>query len=1054
MRSSRRTTHRRRLRIECLESRQLLTVQAGDVFAASINPSESNFGDEFVNFPDRMGEDPVAGNGALQGWVTIGFSEVTSEMQRFLQSQFPVLPPGIDLVEFRLDYSSNGTEGHLQWGSGAQYRVQRNQVFANPIPQEGTLSNRGVMDRNTGNVLYVQVDAVARNSLIARVNRLNRIPFGFPNSYPPQPQPPTVQSLFENLSPPLDVLTDPQEILRRVASPSAGTTESDIKVFSYGQFHLDEDGDPVSFEFHGETIVPAFLLPSSEPSVPPFGNPPPFAFGPQDEFYFANPTSYWRDPGRTFLEDLDSNGIRVSTFPPDPVLFHPHFDLVTDRLSKLNRLTRQSPASAPLALAGASLVTADETLFLIGGRTENGDENRGMYRFDMATNQWSPLHPAEGQTPATSFAHAAAVEGTIYVAGGSTNLGQTVVGDLHAYHVADNRWQALPRMPVPVHSAAVGSDGRRLYVVGGFDERNVPISSVQIFEIEKSQWSLGNPLPFNEGRAASAGTMVGPHLYVIGGTTSPLGNGASHADHKVLAYDTQFDVWSELPRLVEPVVYASAGFIDDQVIVSGGRPSTSGPATTHDQVLRISANEWLRAASSPLPSSEAASAVSNKQMFIVGGHAEPYERLPENPGRIVSIARAVSPSSAWRVSDDQPFVLSVVSAADMSPRVAGNSRAVVFGYNLIGARGATEVEINGVKSDLVLPLMIDQPDSGPLVPDRLYIHVPELVSAKPAQTHFELTVRVDGQESSTRIPAFQGNAPSLFVYDFLVAQERVFFDDAQAYAHDAAGNLNYAAQPARPGGTVTLYATGVSSAAEPVNLTAEINGIRTPVVHVGPDPGGQAGIVTVTIHIPPNVAPSNNALVTIESDGQRSNRAAIAVYPESHVPFPKTPISAVEGRAWIVGMSPAVEARRVGDSNGDGVFNQLDVNHVLQSGKYLSGEAATFEEGDWNGDGYFDQRDIIKAWQEGQYEPSTRSSVSNSLAALGTSKPSMLKEVDMVDAVHAWDDRSALVLKLRYSSKPDALARKTDVDSVTDASDGDFPRKTTPAHHQNALARV
>lgn len=56
-----------------------------------------------------------------------------------------------------------------------------------------------------------------------------------------------------------------------------------------------------------------------------------------------------------------------------------------------------------------------------------------------------------------------------------------------------------------------------------------------------------------------------------------------------------------------------------------------------------------------------------------------------------------------------------------------------------------------------------------------------------------------------------------------------------------------------------------------------------------------------------------------------------------------------------------------GDSNGDGLFSQLDIVAVLQAGKYLSEETATFGEGDWNGDGHFNQLDIVAALQTGNY---------------------------------------------------------------------------------------
>ena len=68
-----------------------------------------------------------------------------------------------------------------------------------------------------------------------------------------------------------------------------------------------------------------------------------------------------------------------------------------------------------------------------------------------------------------------------------------------------------------------------------------------------------------------------------------------------------------------------------------------------------------------------------------------------------------------------------------------------------------------------------------------------------------------------------------------------------------------------------------------------------------------------------------------------------------------------------------------GDANRDFSFDQLDIVRVLQAGKYLTGESATWGEGDWNGgpggypgeprpsDGLFDQLDIVASLQTGAY---------------------------------------------------------------------------------------
>jgi hypothetical protein len=73
----------------------------------------------------------------------------------------------------------------------------------------------------------------------------------------------------------------------------------------------------------------------------------------------------------------------------------------------------------------------------------------------------------------------------------------------------------------------------------------------------------------------------------------------------------------------------------------------------------------------------------------------------------------------------------------------------------------------------------------------------------------------------------------------------------------------------------------------------------------------------------------------------------------------------------LVGTTEANELWRnestIGDLDGDQRFDQFDIALVLERGKFLSGQPASWTDGDWNGDGLFDQLDIVAALQSGDY---------------------------------------------------------------------------------------
>lgn len=102
------------------------------------------------------------------------------------------------------------------------------------------------------------------------------------------------------------------------------------------------------------------------------------------------------------------------------------------------------------------------------------------------------------------------------------------------------------------------------------------------------------------------------------------------------------------------------------------------------------------------------------------------------------------------------------------------------------------------------------------------------------------------------------------------------------------------------------------------------------------------------------------------TDGQGFSLEAVNLQPTE-------PAIWSTAQAWKassqVGGSPGYsQTPTPGDSNGDGQFDQEDLNLVIDAAKYGTGEQATFAEGDWDGNGVFDSKDIVLAFLTNDFQ--------------------------------------------------------------------------------------
>ncbi len=190
-----------------------------------------------------------------------------------------------------------------------------------------------------------------------------------------------------------------------------------------------------------------------------------------------------------------------------------------------------------------------QQLYVMGGEAAQGRTVALVEAYDLTVNEWRARAPLP--EPLANLA-AATLGDYIYVAGGSTltATGESLVSDnFLRYDPANNRWDELGALPTPLAGAQLVSDGRALYLLGGWDGkamhdelwRFVPAKADTT---SHATWELVTRLP--QATAFLGAALVGHDLYVVGGYDGQRESDAANV------YSLQSGTWRELPRLASP----------------------------------------------------------------------------------------------------------------------------------------------------------------------------------------------------------------------------------------------------------------------------------------------------------------------------------------------------------------------------------------------------------------------------------------------------------------------------------------------------------------------
>lgn len=144
---------------------------------------------------------------------------------------------------------------------------------------------------------------------------------------------------------------------------------------------------------------------------------------------------------------------------------------------RLHDGTWSNVGKSPEGFIYAAYVTIGTRIYIFGGATNPSDVTKATNDsrvYDVKTERWSKLAPVPGP-PRQTFS-AVAIGKVIYMFGGVTQRpGEKFhnLDDAYRYDTVTGKWSSLKTLPQPMRAFWAGSDGRQIYLIGGYSEHGL-----------------------------------------------------------------------------------------------------------------------------------------------------------------------------------------------------------------------------------------------------------------------------------------------------------------------------------------------------------------------------------------------------------------------------------------------------------------------------------------------------------------------------------------------------------------------------------------------------
>jgi hypothetical protein len=218
----------------------------------------------------------------------------------------------------------------------------------------------------------------------------------------------------------------------------------------------------------------------------------------------------------------------------------------------------------------------------------------------------APWQRVASMSQRRSYIAAAELGGFVYTAGGMVGETGRPLALASRYDAAADRWEVLPRLPVPTRAAAGAALDGRFYVIGGTTDGG-NTASVWAYDPATRQWAARAPLP--EPRFNHAAVALDGRIWALGGFLE------GRERREVFVYDPGADRWEPGPSLPVPLHAFGAVAFRGELWVIGGR---RGEEVLRDvRILDPRTGTWRAGPSLPRPMELLGAAVAGDEIHAL-----------------------------------------------------------------------------------------------------------------------------------------------------------------------------------------------------------------------------------------------------------------------------------------------------------------------------------------------------------------------------------------------------------------------------------------------------